>query len=190
MLTGLRMELRAIQRLHSSPKDVFDARLEESKHLIERTLRSVRDLAMGLRPSMLDDLGLRPALEWQGREFERRYEIPVRLTMDESMDGLPENHRTTVFRIVQEALTNCARHAHAKNIEVSLINRQGVVELIIADDGIGFTRSSQTGVGLGLIGIQEARPATGRSVRSETGLGGGTLLLAEIPFDEMVTGNA
>jgi len=190
MLTGLRMELKSLQRLQSSPKELFDARLDKTKSLIEKTVRSVRGLAMGLRPSMLDDLGLRPALEWQSREFERLYEIPVALTLSESIDFLPEDHRITIYRIIQEALTNCARHAQAKNIDVEVLDKQGTIQITIADDGVGFTRSSRTGPGLGLLGIQERVHRLGGLFEVKPREGGGTVLVAEIPSEDMVIGYA
>ena len=188
MLTGLRMELKSLQRLQSSPKELFDARLDKTKSLIEKTVRSVRGLAMGLRPSMLDDLGLRPALEWQSREFERLYEIPVALTLSESIDFLPEDHRITIYRIIQEALTNCARHAQAKNIDVEVLDKQGTIQITIADDGVGFTRYSRTGPGLGLLGIQERVHHLGGLFEVKPREGGGTVLVAEIPSEDMVMG--
>jgi Signal transduction histidine kinase len=139
---------------------------------------------------MLDDLGLRPALEWQSREFERLYEIPVAVTASESIDFLPEDHRITIYRIIQEALTNCARHARAKQIEVEVLDKQGVIQITIADDGVGFTRSSQTGSGLGLIGIQERVHRLGGIFEVKPRAGGGTVLLAEIPSEDMVIGHA
>ena len=75
--------------------------------------RTVRDLALGLRPSMLDDFGLQPALEWHVRDFTSRYGVDVELTIDGDFDALPDQHRICVYRAVQEALTNCARHAKA-----------------------------------------------------------------------------
>ena len=78
--------------------------------------RTVRDLALGLRPSMLDDFGLQAALEWHVRDFTRRYAINAELKMDGDFDTLPDKHRTCVYRIVQEAMTNCVRHAQARAI--------------------------------------------------------------------------
>jgi signal transduction histidine kinase len=104
---------------------------------------------------MLDELGLGPALRWQGREFSRRSGVPVVVQIDGDLEGLPEAHRTAVYRIVQETLTNCARHAHAKNIRISAYGRPDWVSLSIQDDGIGFDPEGATTRGLGLIGIQE-----------------------------------
>jgi signal transduction histidine kinase len=190
MLTALRMELRALHRLHDAPKARFEARMDESKLLLERTVQAVRDLAMGLRPAMLDDLGLVPALEWQAREFERRHDISVSLTLDQSFDSLPDNYRTALFRIVQEALTNCGKHSSASAIEISLQNQNEVVHLSITDDGVGLRDASGRSVGLGLLGIQERIRELGGWFSAQNRAGGGTELVAEIPLEVPVIGNA
>jgi signal transduction histidine kinase len=189
LLTGLRMELRALSRLNGSSREQFAARMEETKQLLDRTVQAVRDLAMGLRPAMLDDLGLVPALQWQAREFERRHDIRVSMNLDSSLDILPDSYRTTIFRIVQEALTNCAKHAQATNVEISLENREGLVCLSIADDGVGLLRPPGR-TGLGLIGIQERIRELGGWFSARNRDGGGTVLSAEIPSEVPVMGHA
>ena len=92
----------------------------ECRQLVDDMVRTVRDLALGLRPSMLDDFGLQPALEWHVRDFGRRFGVPVELSVDGDLELLPEQHRTCVYRSVQEALTNCVRHARASRIAVSV----------------------------------------------------------------------
>ena len=86
----------------------------ECKRLVDDLFLTVRNLALGLRPSMLDDFGLRAALEWHVRDFMSRYAITVDLTTDGDLEALPEKHRTCVYRVVQEAMTNCVRHARAR----------------------------------------------------------------------------
>jgi signal transduction histidine kinase len=189
LLTGLRMELRALSRLHGASREQFVARLDETKILLDRTVQAVRDLAMGLRPAMLDDLGLVPALQWQAREFERRHDIRVSMNLDASLDMLPDSYRTTIFRIVQEALTNCAKHAKATSIEISLQNQGGLVCLSIADDGVGLVRPTGR-AGLGLVGIQERIRELGGWFAARNREGGGTVLTAEIPSEVPVVGHA
>ncbi len=189
MLTGLRMELRALYRLHGAPREQFAVRLEDMKLLLDRTLQSVRDLAMGLRPAMLDDLGLVPALEWQAREFERRHDIRVSTSLDSALDHLPDRYRTAIFRIVQEALTNCARHAQATTVEITLVNQNGLLLLSVADDGIGIPTGAGS-AGLGLLGIQERIRELGGWFLAQGREGGGTVLSAEIPSEIPVVGHA
>ena len=147
MLTALRLELGRAQREHASPI------LTECKHLVDTILRSVRDLVMGLRPSMLDDFGLQPALEWLVRDFRRRSNIRVDLTLSGDVAALPDQHRTCVYRIVQEALTNCARHARATRAEISIRVEPGRLDLIVSDDGTGLDPTKSRG--MGLLGIEE-----------------------------------
>lgn len=186
-LTALRMELANLSEIRDSPSDEFQGRLQEAKRLAEQTLVSVRDMAMGLRPAMLDDLGLAPALEWQGRDFSRRSGIPVDVEIDGSVDTLPETHRTCVFRIVQEALTNCARHAKAKHIRVTVHGSSDAISLSVQDDGVGFTPAETSSGGLGLMGIEERARELGGVVRIRSQAGRGTTLQAEIPLPREVT---
>ncbi len=183
MLTGLRMDLRTLQKVHRTAPEDFDARLEQTRVLLEQTLQSVRDIAMGLRPSMLDDLGLEAALQWQIRQFERRHEIPVTLNVNTTLDNLPDRHRTTLYRVVQEALTNCARHSHAKSISVDLAERGAKLLLSIRDDGSGITDRSNPG--LGLIGIQERVRELGGACEVNSQLGKGTTIHIELPIHEI-----
>jgi signal transduction histidine kinase len=181
MLTGLRMDLANLQRLHLSSPELFEERLNASRAMLEQTLRSVRDLAMGLRPSMLDDLGLRPALEWQAREFSRRFDIPVTVEADASIDDLPEAHRTAVYRVVQEALTNCARHAAASSITICLEELNGKLHLVVEDNGMGMAPDAR-GKGLGLLGMQERIRGLDGTMTIVSSPETGTKLEAEIPL--------
>ncbi len=182
MLTALRMEVRNLEQLRDAPAEQFHERVEEARRLSETALRAVRDLAMGLRPSMLDDLGLGPAVEWQAREFSRRFGVPVTVELDGALENLPERHRTCVYRVVQEALTNCARHARARSIRVTIHGREESVIVTVQDDGIGFDPAEAAGRGLGLLGIQERVRELGGRVDIFSQPGRGTLLTAEVPL--------
>ena len=153
MLTALRLEIGRADRARR-PEDVQLAQAHaEAKRLLDTILRSVRDLVMGLRPSMLDDFGLQPALEWHVRDFRRRVGIPVELHLSGDVDALPDQYRTCVYRVVQEALTNCARHAQAKHVEIRLQHEQNTITLTVADDGLGVDPKRTRG--MGLIGLEE-----------------------------------
>lgn len=182
MLTAQRMELRNLKALRNAPEEEFLKHLEDSARLSEDALRAVRGLAMGLRPSMLDDLGLGPAVEWQAREFSRRYSVPVTVQLEGPLETAPDALRTCVYRVVQEALTNCARHAHAHQIRIAVHAQESEITLTIQDDGAGFSPAERRGPGAGLIGMEErVRELGGRfSVYSQPGRG--TVLTASIPL--------
>jgi signal transduction histidine kinase len=181
MLSAMTMELGNLESSIHSP-DNLRMRLDEARRLNADTIRGVRDLAMGLRPAMLDELGLGPALRWQGREFSRRSGVPVTVQIDGDIEGLPEAHRTCIYRIVQEALTNCARHAQAKNIRISIYGGPDWVKLSIQDDGVGFDLRNASSRGLGLIGIQERVREVGGTVTIISQPQKGTILELEVPI--------
>jgi signal transduction histidine kinase len=183
MLTALRMEIGRADRARHGSEPAAGQALTEAKRLLDTILRSVRDLVMGLRPSMLDDFGLQPALEWHVRDFRRRFNVPVDLSLSGDLNTLPDPQRTCVYRIVQEALTNCARHARASHVDVSVRYAQNALELIVADDGVGLDPDRARG--LGLLGIEErVRELQGRfdvRARPESG----TELHVTLPVNAM-----
>jgi signal transduction histidine kinase len=181
MLTALRMEVGHAERAHAVGSPAFAATVAESKSLIERMMRLVRDLAMGLRPSMLDDLGLAPALAWQTRDFARRYNVPVNLNVEGDLERLPDPHRTCVFRVVQEALTNCAKHSAATKIEISLVGGADRLDVSVDDNGVGL-RPATGHTGFGLTGIKERVKEMEGSVTIQTKPGGGTVLHITLPI--------
>ena len=172
LLTALRMELGNMERMGAQGAD-FGPHLDQAKKLAESTLRTTRDIAMGLRPAMLDLLGLGPALEWQAREFTRRYNTPIQLEVGGDLKDLSDRHRTYLYRIVQEGLTNCARHAHAKNIRVQVDESNGQLAVRVEDDGVGFDQHGSVVYGLGLLGMAErVRELCGKmSIESQPGQG-------------------
>jgi signal transduction histidine kinase len=187
MLSAMTMELGNLESLMTSSPEKLRERLNEARSLNAETLREVRTLAMGLRPAMLDELGLGPALCWQGREFSRRSGVPVTVQIDGDLDGLPETHRTCIYRIVQETLTNCARHAQANSIRISIYGRRDWVKLSIQDDGVGFDPGGATARGLGLIGIQERVRELEGTVTIISEPGKGTIVEVEAPVGGGVT---
>lgn len=182
MLTALRMEFRNLQELRSGGEAEFNQRLDDAKSLSEQALRTVRHLAMGLRPSILDDLGLGPALQWQAREFSRHFGIPVTVQLEGPLAGLPERHRTCLYRVVQEALTNCARHAQARNIRVTVHSDGEILSATVQDDGVGFDASGWRGDGLGLLGMEERVRELDGEITVSSHVGKGAVLAATIPL--------
>jgi signal transduction histidine kinase len=184
-ITALRVELGNIEKLRTGPEDSFHRHVEEAKDLAAQTLRSVRSIATGLRPSVLDDLGVAPALEWQAREFTRRTGTPVEVVIDGLPDHLPEEHRTCLYRVVQEALTNCARHAEARHIRLALHTEGERLSLTVQDDGKGFAAPAKAHFpysgGLGLIGIEERVKDLGGVLAIRSQAGKGTVLKVTVP---------
>ena len=182
VLTGLRMELGRIERASPAVASV----VSDCKDLVDEMFKTVRGLALGLRPSMLDDLGLQAALEWHVRDFMSRYSINVNLRMTGNFDLLPESHRTCVYRVVQEALTNCVRHADAHNVTVDVSANERELQLSVRDDGVGLN-PARRGRGLGLIGIEErVKELQGTVVISPDGARG-TTVAVRLPLPAPLT---
>ena len=142
-------------------------------------MRMVRDLAVGLRPSLLDDLGLGPALQAQVRDFNRRWGGQATLEMVGATGDLDEVQRTCLYRLVQEGLTNCARHARAKVVRIGLVAEKEGIVLTMADDGVGFDPARRRG--FGLIGMEERVRELGGRLVVDSAPGEGTRLRAELP---------
>jgi signal transduction histidine kinase len=153
-LTAILMEMASISILIRA-KDTRAAEVKagEIKRLVENCLQVVRNMALLLRPSMLDDLGLVPALQWQAKEVSKRSGLWVRVVAEEVSEDLPEEHKTCVYRIVQEALNNIVQHAGAVNVSVTVRQESGRLLLTIQDDGKGFRAEQERG--MGLLGIEE-----------------------------------
>ena len=182
MLTGLRMELASIARIHGDSESEISSRIARAKGTVEQTLRIVRNIAMLLRPSMLDDLGLAPALAWLLKEVARSSGFEIHSEIEPAVDKLPDTHRTCVYRVVQEALTNASRHSAARKVEVSLKSDGGQVIGRILDDGCGYDRRAQKSRGLGLLGMEERVREIGGSIRIESSPSGGTRVEFRLPY--------
>ena len=153
------------------------------KGLAEKTVNQVRDLALLLRPSMLDDLGLTPALNWHARETSKRTGLNVVVSADEEIDSLPDEHRTCIYRLVQEAVNNAVRHAHARTVDVVVRRESEKVDVTVQDDGAGFdTRFMR---GLGLLGMEERVRRLGGRLRITSQPGRGTTLHVALPVAEL-----
>ncbi len=151
------------------------------RELAQNSVRVVRNMALLLRPSMLDDLGLIPALEWQARELSRSTSIRVNVAAEPVPDTLPEQHKTCIYRIVQEALHNCARHSGASMVRITVKNSSQAIHVMVQDDGRGF--KPETERGLGLLGMQERVTHLGGTFQIDSHLGRGTLLAIALPVD-------
>ncbi len=190
MLTGLRMELSAMGRMSADADSELSARISHAKGIVENTLGIVRNIAMLLRPSMLDDLGLTPALAWLVKETSRSSGMEFETNVDPALNLLPDTHRTCLYRVAQEALTNISKHAGAHKVEVSLKILGGWVVGTVADDGCGFDTRLPTREGLGLAGMEERLRELGGHLRVISVLGEGTRLEFRLPAPKAPEGNA
>jgi signal transduction histidine kinase len=184
MLTGLRLSIGQLSELRSSPKEEFEKHLAEAKSSAEQTVRVVRGIAMALRPSMLDDLGLAPALNWQAREVSRQTGVDVSVAIAESVDRLPDEYRTCLYRVAQESLTNCIKHSKARHVSIQLGPDAGgdAVCLTVTDDGTGFAPGASLGKGLGLVGMEERVRELGGSMMIQSVPGSGATLRVRLPL--------
>lgn len=184
-LSAILMETESAE--YSDRADDVRDHLAAIKALAEKTVNQVRDLALLLRPSMLDDLGLAPALNWHARETVKRTGLNVVVSADEAIDNLPDDHRTCIFRLVQEAVNNAARHANARTVEVSVRRERQRVNVTVQDDGAGFdTRFTR---GLGLLGMEERVRRLGGYLKVNSEPGRGTFVQAVLPLTELAQRN-
>ena len=182
VLTAIKVELATAQRrIQASGGDV-DA-LSSVRSITDGALATVRDLSHLLHPAMLDDLGLAAAIEWYAKGFERRHGVRVDL-LQEGMDvRLTADTEAAVYRIVQEALTNVAKHAQASRCRIFLQRLPHTLLVTIEDDGVGFDPSTVGGPGrgLGLVSIRERVSNVRGELRLDATPGTGTRLTVEVP---------
>jgi signal transduction histidine kinase len=170
--------LRSSLRANNSVEAYRQLQLVED--MTERNARVVRNISLLLRPTMLDDLGLIPALKWLAREVFRSGSMEVDVVAESFVDDLPEEHRTCVFRVVQEALRNSARHSGARQARVSVGEEDGFLKLSVQDDGKGFAPSLETG--LGILGMQERVVSLSGTMTLDSRPGRGTALTFNLPL--------
>jgi PAS domain S-box-containing protein len=185
ILTAIKMDMIWMTRhLPESEGEVL-ARLTESIQLINDGVKAVRTICSGLRPGVLDDLGLAAAIEWQASEFVSRNGVQCQVTVppiDLHLDG---DRATATFRIFQECLTNVIRHAQAKAVRVALYQEEESILLVVEDDGIGFSESgfSNSLGSLGLLGMKERAQFCGGDVQISSSPGNGTTVTVRVPVD-------
>ena len=186
-LTALKMDTIWVREHASSVHGTVTAKLTEMVELLDRTVAATRRMASDLRPLMLDDLGLVPAIEWLASNFMQRCGVPCTLSVNDELElELPEPCATAVFRIVQESLNNIAKHAAASQVVVTLDKTPDAVRLRVQDDGCGFfsdrTRKPQS---LGLMGLRERAQLLGGSVAISSARGKGTTVEVSIPLSQI-----
>jgi signal transduction histidine kinase len=184
VLTAIKVELSLAQHAIEAAGGPLNL-LEDARSITDGALHAVRDLSHLLHPALLDDLGLPAAIAWYAKGFGRRHGIQFTLLQERMEERLSPEIESAAYRIVQEALTNVAKHAHAHRCRVYLQRLTNTVLVTIEDDGSGFDPSCaqepSAARGLGLIGIRERVSQLHGSLRLETSPGKGTRLTVELP---------
>ena len=170
--------LRSALREHNSAEAFRQLQLVQD--MTERNAGVVRNISLLLRPTMLDDLGLIPALKWLAREVCRTGSMTVDVAAESFVDDLPDEHRTCVFRVVQEALRNAARHSGANEVCIRVHEESGFLRLSVQDDGKGFAPSLETG--LGILGMQERVMSLSGTMTLDSKPGQGTVITFDLPL--------
>jgi signal transduction histidine kinase len=181
-LTGVLVEMANLSTLiRTGDPEPLAAKAGEIKKLVESSIGVVRNMALLLRPAMLDDLGLVPALEWQAREVSKRSGVWVEVDAEGVPEELPEEHKTSVYRIVQEALHNAVQHAEARRILVTVKQEGPRLRVTIEDDGKGFEPLRTKG--MGLLGMEERVSHLGGTFAVESAPGRGATLRVSLPLE-------
>jgi len=185
LLTVIKLDLQTVLRQPGT--SALAPALKEGMESVDRVVARVRDLSLDLRPSMLDDLGLIPTLRWYVQRQMSRFGVDIALKLPPSLPRLASEIETACFRIVQEALTNIARHASATHIVVTLATPDSSIALTVHDDGQGFDvtavhHKTLVGGGVGLLGMKERAELAGGIFHLASGLGQGTTIEVHFPF--------
>jgi PAS domain S-box-containing protein len=180
ILTALRMDTSLLRR-ELAGQEAVRSRLDGMHSLIEDMFRTVRSIAGSLRPSTLD-LGLVSAIEWLAEDFEKRWQIECALDIDPRDIQTSDAYATTVFRVIQESLTNVARHSKASRVGIWLRQSHDSLQLEIRDNGCGFAYDKQHPSGFGVIGMQERVTELGGTLTVQSLPGQGSAILIDLPW--------
>jgi signal transduction histidine kinase len=166
--------------IRANARERMENEVTALRRIVEGTVKMVRNITLLLRPSMLDDLGLIPALEWQAREVSRQTGLRVDVAAGGVSDHMPEEFKTCIYRVVQEALHNVTRHAAAHTVRIVAQQEAGRLLLSIQDDGRGFDVGRSRG--LGLLGMEERVAHLGGTLQLLSEPARGTLISVVLPL--------
>jgi signal transduction histidine kinase len=183
-LTAVQVELSVAQRRLKAAGQA-PALLGDAESITHTALQTVRDISQLLHPALLDDLGLAAAIEWQARTFEARHGIRVEVQQAGLARRLPREVELAAYRIVQESLTNVAKHSRASSCRIMLRRQDANLEIVVEDDGRGFEPSDTADRGLGLIGMRERAALLSGRIAFESGRGAGTRVDVRLPVSEL-----
>lgn len=193
VLTSLLISLALLEETVTSEE--ARGRVADTRALAHQTLRAVRNLSIDLRPSALDDLGLLPALRWYIKEYQRNCGVAVEFSASGFKERLPADMETALYRVIQESLTNTAKHARAHKAWVTMTAEPGLVRALVRDDGAGFDaravlKTPWQDRGLGLAGMQERAMLLDGSMAIESTPGDGTRIEVTMPVRGSVSEGA
>ncbi|PKO04566.1 MAG: hypothetical protein CVU41_16105 [Chloroflexi bacterium HGW-Chloroflexi-3] len=181
-LTALILNLRKTQKSIDPANQVLHDQLGGLITDTNEAISKVRSLAQGLRPPMLDALGINQALTNYCDEFSQRMNIPINVQIDKALDGVSDLHSIVLYRVLQEALTNITKHAQATEVWVELASDEGALNLTVQDNGQGMRRVESDGIGI--LGMKERLALIGGELILQSTLGNGTILTARLPIKE------
>ncbi|MBZ5623172.1 MAG: sensor histidine kinase [Acidobacteriia bacterium] len=188
-MSAVQFELHDLAVVLAPYPEPLRSRVDRIRELVESNLAMIRNMALLLRPSMLDDLGLSAALEWQAHQVARSTGVHIRVEAEDPPSDLPDEHKTCIFRLVQEALNNVCRHSNADAVVIGLRADYGNVTVTVQDNGRGFSRAGSKG--LGLIGMQERVDSLGGRLKIDSSPGKGTVVEASLALPQrLVTASA
>lgn len=182
----LQIEISRAQSALGAEPEALRERLQRARALAEKTVQTIRHVSVFLRPAMLDDLGLVPALQFQLEDFLRRSGIACEFLEENVADQLPDTVKTCVYRVVQEALHNCEKHSGATKVQVAVRQLPDALLVEVEDNGSGFRLNAKgmpvKTTGLGLLGIRERAAIVGGSLVIDSAPGSGTRIALRIPL--------
>lgn len=181
-LTAVRYALKVASVLYAENPASIGGQLQHMSGLLQSMTATVRGILLGLRPQVLDDLGLAAAVEWLARRFQERSQLVCQVDVTGAEEDLPQELATAAFRIVQEALTNVVRHADATQASVRVWLEAGALAIVVSDDGVGYTPDVPAQGRMGIVGMRERAQALGGELRVERGEPRGTVVRVRLPY--------
>jgi signal transduction histidine kinase len=191
-LAVLKMDIVHAHAVTALKAPELNETLTRTRNIAETTVQSVRNISLLLRPSLLDDLGLVPALQWQAEEFSRRTGIPCELEESLADDNFSEAVKTCVYRVTQEALRNCEKHSQASLVRVVIRQQEQRLVITVEDNGVGFPPQAARQLKrrlpqqLGMLGMRERAAALGGSLSVTDRTGGGAVVSLVIPVSSTI----
>ena len=184
-LTAVSLNLEAVKSGSFNEKEL-DKKIEDSSNLVQNTIKDVQEFSFSLRPMILDDLGLIPAMKIFAKSYSTRAGIKVDIKGEKFLEGIDSDIKIVLYRVFQEGLTNVAKHAKAKNVYISFTTESNGIKMYIIDDGIGIKKSRKRkgeSEGLGLLSIEERLKIIGGSIDINSGYKKGTKLIITTPYE-------